>query len=173
MRANADTPEDAARARRFGAQGIGLCRTEHMFLGDRRQLVETLILAETDDERRGRARRAAAAAAQDFLEIFEAMDGLPVTVRLLDPPLHEFLPDLTELSVRVAVAEERGEHGRGRRCGCWPPSTGMHEQNPMLGLRGVRLGPGRARAVRHAGAGDRRGGRASGRRPAATRGRRS
>src|SRR3712207_5701574 len=109
VRTNADTPEDAARARRFGARGIGLCRTEHMFLGDRRRFVEKLILAEGDDERQAALDALEPLQEQDFLEIFEAMDGLPVTVRLLDPPLHEFLPDLTELSVRVALAEERGE----------------------------------------------------------------
>ena len=109
VRANADTPEDAARARRFGAHGIGLCRTEHMFLGERRELVETLILAETDEESEKALARLLPMQREDFVGIFEAMDGLPVTVRLLDPPLHEFLPDFTELSVRVAVAESRGE----------------------------------------------------------------
>ena len=139
VRTNADTPEDSARARRFGAQGIGLCRTEHMFLGDRRQLVEKLILAEGDEERQAALDALEPLQKQDFLEIFEAMDGLPVTIRLLDPPLHEFLPDLTELSVRVAIAEERGEPDEGS-LRLLPPSSGMHEQNPMLGLRGVRLG---------------------------------
>ncbi|WP_040336936.1 pyruvate, phosphate dikinase [Candidatus Blastococcus massiliensis] len=139
VRTNADTPADAARARRFGARGIGLCRTEHMFLGDRRQLVEKLILAEGDDERQGALDALEPLQKQDFLEIFEAMDGLPVTVRLLDPPLHEFLPDLTELSVRVALAEERGEPDEGN-LRLLAAVRGMHESNPMLGLRGVRLG---------------------------------
>ncbi|GAA2514547.1 pyruvate, phosphate dikinase [Pilimelia columellifera] len=139
VRANADTGEDAARARRFGAAGIGLCRTEHMFLGDRRSLVEALVLADTD------AARTAALAAllplqrADFIEIFTAMDGLPVTVRLIDPPLHEFLPDYTELSVKVALAQARGEDA-GRDAELLAAVTRMHEQNPMLGLRGVRLG---------------------------------
>src|SRR6476660_7993892 len=139
VRTNADTPEDSARARRFGAQGIGLCRTEHMFLGDRRQLVETLILADNEDERNAALDQLEPLQRQDFLEIFEAMDGLPTTIRLLDPPLHEFLPDLTDLSVRVAVAEERGEQDEGT-LRLLAAVQAMHEQNPMLGLRGVRLG---------------------------------
>src|SRR5215210_1631675 len=139
VRTNADTPEDSARARRFGAQGIGLCRTEHMFLGDRRQLVETLILAEDEDERNAALDQLEPLQRQDFLEIFEVMDGLPTTIRLLDPPLHEFLPDLTDLSVRVAIAEERGEHDEGA-LRLLAAVHAMHEQNPMLGLRGVRLG---------------------------------
>ncbi|TFV52109.1 pyruvate, phosphate dikinase [Blastococcus sp. TF02A-35] len=139
VRTNADTPEDAGRARRFGARGIGLCRTEHMFLGDRRQLVEKLILADGEEERQAALDALEPLQKQDFLEIFEAMDGLPVTVRLLDPPLHEFLPDLTELSVRVALAEERGEPDEGN-LRLLAAVRGMHESNPMLGLRGVRLG---------------------------------
>jgi pyruvate,orthophosphate dikinase len=139
VRTNADTPEDSARARRFGAQGIGLCRTEHMFLGDRRQLVEKLILAEDEGERNAALGQLEPLQKQDFLEIFEAMDGLPTTIRLLDPPLHEFLPDLTDLSVRVALAEERGEHDEGT-LRLLAAVQAMHEQNPMLGLRGVRLG---------------------------------
>jgi pyruvate,orthophosphate dikinase len=139
VRTNADNRDDAARARRFGAQGIGLCRTEHMFLGDRRQLVEKLILAEDDDERNAALDQLEPLQRQDFVEIFEAMDGLPVTIRLLDPPLHEFLPDLTDLSVRVAIAEERGEHDEGT-LRLLHAVQAMHEQNPMLGLRGVRLG---------------------------------
>ncbi|MGY1721042.1 pyruvate, phosphate dikinase [Blastococcus sp. SYSU DS0552] len=140
VRTNADTPEDSARARRFGAQGIGLCRTEHMFLGsDRRKLVEKLILADGDEERQAALDALEPLQKQDFLEIFEAMDGLPVTVRLLDPPLHEFLPDLTELSVRVALAEERGEPDEGN-LRLLTAVRRLHESNPMLGLRGVRLG---------------------------------
>jgi pyruvate,orthophosphate dikinase len=139
VRANADNAEDAARARRFGAEGIGLCRTEHMFLGERRELVEHLILAETDEDRRRVFDELLPLQRGDFVELFKAMDGLPVTVRLLDPPLHEFLPDFTELSVKVAVAEATGQ----------PHDTEsllllavrrLHEENPMLGLRGVRLG---------------------------------
>jgi pyruvate,orthophosphate dikinase len=139
VRTNADTPEDSARARRFGARGIGLCRTEHMFLGDRRKLVEKLILAEDDEGKQAALDALAPLQKQDFLEIFEAMDGLPVTVRLLDPPLHEFLPDLTDLSVRVAVAEAQG-HPDEANLRLLAAVRRLHEQNPMLGLRGVRLG---------------------------------
>jgi len=139
VRANADTEDDAARARRFGAQGIGLCRTEHMFLGDRRALVEALILADTDEERERELTELLPLQRADFLGIFEAMDGLPVTIRLLDPPLHEFLPDITDLSVRVAVAESRGE-ARENDLRMLQAVHKLHEQNPMLGLRGVRLG---------------------------------
>ncbi len=139
VRANADNAEDAARARRFGAQGIGLCRTEHMFLGERRELVERLILADTDEER-GRALAGLLPLQRaDFVDLLDAMDGLPVTVRLLDPPLHEFLPDITDLSVRVALAESREEpHENDLRL--LQAVHRLHEQNPMLGLRGVRLG---------------------------------
>ncbi|MCL7426918.1 pyruvate, phosphate dikinase [Streptomyces sp. YS415] len=139
VRANADNAEDALRARRFGAQGIGLCRTEHMFLGDRRELVERLILADTDTEREESLKALLPLQKQDFVELFSAMDGLPVTVRLLDPPLHEFLPDITELSVRVALAEARKDpHENELRL--LQAVHRLHEQNPMLGLRGVRLG---------------------------------
>ncbi|MFC4504852.1 MULTISPECIES: pyruvate, phosphate dikinase [Streptomyces] len=139
VRANADNAEDALRARRFGAQGIGLCRTEHMFLGDRRELVERLILADTDEEREESLKQLLPLQKKDFVELFEAMDGLPVTVRLLDPPLHEFLPDITELSVRVALAEARKDpHENELRL--LQAVHRLHEQNPMLGLRGVRLG---------------------------------
>ncbi|MGW2753001.1 pyruvate, phosphate dikinase [Streptomyces sp. NPDC001273] len=139
VRANADNAEDALRARRFGAQGIGLCRTEHMFLGDRRELVERLILADTEAEREESLKALLPLQKRDFVELFEAMDGLPVTIRLLDPPLHEFLPDITELSVRVALAESRQEpHENELRL--LQAVHRLHEQNPMLGLRGVRLG---------------------------------
>jgi pyruvate,orthophosphate dikinase len=139
VRTNADTPDDAARARRFGAQGVGLCRTEHMFLGDRRELVERLIVAEDEDAQRAALDALLPLQRRDFTEIFEAMDGLPVTIRLLDPPLHEFLPDLTDLAVRVALAEERDEPDERDRV-LLRHVRRLHEQNPMLGLRGVRLG---------------------------------
>ncbi len=139
VRTNADTPEDAARARRFGAQGIGLCRTEHMFLGERRELVEKLIVAEDEAGTEAALAALLPLQRQDFTEILEAMDGLPVTIRLLDPPLHEFLPDLTELSVKVAVAEERGEVDE-HDATLLTHVRRLHESNPMLGLRGVRLG---------------------------------
>ena len=139
VRANADTPADAARARRMGAEGIGLCRTEHMFLGDRKQYVERLILA--GDERAQQAALDALLPLQrdDFIELLKVMDGLPVTIRLLDPPLHEFLPDLTELEVRVALAQARGETDEADQV-LLQAVRRMHEVNPMLGLRGVRLG---------------------------------
>jgi len=142
VRANSDTPEDSERARRFGAQGIGLCRTEHMFLGDRRQLVEDLILADTDEQRQAALDALEPLQKEDFVGIFAAMDGLPVTVRLIDPPLHEFLPDLTELSVKVALAEARGEDtgDTARDKTLLEAVHRLHEANPMLGLRGVRLG---------------------------------
>ncbi|MET9874211.1 pyruvate, phosphate dikinase [Actinacidiphila glaucinigra] len=139
VRANADNAEDASRARRFGAQGIGLCRTEHMFLGERRELVERLILADTDSERDKALSALLPLQRSDFVELLEAMDGLPVTVRLLDPPLHEFLPDITELSVRVALAEARKDSNEND-LRLLQAVHKLHEQNPMLGLRGVRLG---------------------------------
>ncbi|WP_055565930.1 pyruvate, phosphate dikinase [Streptomyces atriruber] len=139
VRANADNAEDALRARRFGAQGIGLCRTEHMFLGERREMVERLILADADDAREDALKELLPLQKQDFVELFEAMDGLPVTVRLLDPPLHEFLPDITELSVRVALAESRKDANEND-LRLLQAVHRLHEQNPMLGLRGVRLG---------------------------------
>jgi pyruvate,orthophosphate dikinase len=140
VRANADTPEDAARARRFGAEGIGLCRTEHMFLGDRRQLVEAMILARTDAERDRALDSLLPLQRHDFIGILEAMDGLPVTIRLLDPPLHEFLPDRTELAVRLAAAEAHGNPPSAHDAELLEAVNRMHEENPMLGLRGVRLG---------------------------------
>jgi pyruvate, orthophosphate dikinase len=139
VRANADNAEDANRARRFGAQGIGLCRTEHMFLGERRGLVERLILADTDAERHEALAALLPMQKQDFVELLESMDGLPVTVRLLDPPLHEFLPDITELSVRVALAESRKDPNEND-LRLLQAVHRLHEANPMLGLRGVRLG---------------------------------
>ena len=156
VRTNADTGEDSARAVRFGAQGIGLCRTEHMFLGERRQLVERLILAEDDAARQAALDALEPLQRGDFVEIFEAMDGLPATIRLLDPPLHEFLPDLTELSVKIALA---GDNATDQDRKLLEAVRRLHEQNPMLGLRGVRLGlviPGlyqmQVRAIAHAAA---------------------
>ncbi|MER6415815.1 pyruvate, phosphate dikinase [Streptomyces humidus] len=140
VRANADTPEDAARARRFGAQGVGLCRTEHMFLGERRKLVEAMILAGDESERERALGALLPLQRQDFTGILEAMDGLPVTIRLIDPPLHEFLPDRTALAVRIATAEARGGVPDPHDTELLKAVTRMHEENPMLGLRGVRLG---------------------------------
>ncbi|WP_101783523.1 pyruvate, phosphate dikinase [Nonomuraea indica] len=140
VRANADTPEDAARARRFGAEGIGLCRTEHMFLGERRQLVEDLVLASGDTERQAALDALEPLQKADFVGIFRAMEGRPVTVRLIDPPLHEFLPDLTDLSVKVALAEAGSGEASDKDRRLLAAVKRLHEQNPMLGLRGVRLG---------------------------------
>ena len=142
IRANADTAEDAVRARSRGAQGIGLCRTEHMFLGERRVLIERVVLAATTEERDSALSALLPLQRNDFSELLEAMDGLPVTIRLLDPPLHEFLPDRTELAVKVALAEARGETGAQEDADRTLLAAGerLHESNPMLGLRGVRLG---------------------------------
>ncbi|TAL17810.1 MAG: pyruvate, phosphate dikinase [Frankiales bacterium] len=140
VRTNADTPEDAERARRFGAEGIGLCRTEHMFLGDRRQLVEDLVLAESPEEQQAALEALLPLQRSDFEGILRAMDGLPVTVRLLDPPLHEFLPDLLELQVEHEVAAATGETMDPKRQKLLEHVRRLHEANPMIGLRGVRLG---------------------------------
>ncbi len=140
VRANADTPLDSTRAIAFGAEGIGLCRTEHMFLGDRRPLVERAILsAPGSDDRQAAFNELEKKQKQDFLEMLEVMDGKSMTVRLIDPPLHEFMPALIELETKVAV---------GKATGTLDPADEamlvevrrMHEENPMLGLRGVRLG---------------------------------
>jgi pyruvate,orthophosphate dikinase len=139
VRANADTPEDAARARRFGAQGIGLCRTEHMFLGERKALVERLIVAESPHEQEEALAALLPLQRADFVGILESMDGLPVTIRLIDPPLHEFLPDYTDLAVAVALEDERGNEDTMHHK-LLDAVKRLHEQNPMLGLRGVRLG---------------------------------
>ncbi|QOR48079.1 pyruvate, phosphate dikinase [Trueperella pecoris] len=140
VRANADSPEDAQRARDFGAQGIGLCRTEHMFLGERRKLIEKMILAHDEETQTAALAELLPYQREDFIGIFSAMDGLPVTVRLIDPPLHEFLPDLTEISVKLAVKEAKGEEITDEERELLAAVKGHHEQNPMLGLRGVRLG---------------------------------
>ena len=148
--ANADTPEQAANARSRGAQGIGLCRTEHMFLGEERvAAVRKMIFASTQDDEREAYSALEPLQRKDFVGIFEAMDGLPVTVRLLDPPLHEFLPNQVDLAVAVAVAQERGDAEVVVREEKLPLEEAketlrkveeLHEDNPMLGLRGVRLG---------------------------------
>ena len=125
VHANADTPEDAAKAREFGAEGIGLCRTEHMFMGeDRLPVVREMIMARDEEERRASLERLLPMQQGDFEGIFEAMAGLPVTIRLLDPPLHEFLPPVEE-------ATSGAMRDRIRQ---------LHEANPMLGTRGCRLG---------------------------------
>jgi pyruvate, orthophosphate dikinase len=134
--ANADTGPDCARARRFGAGGVGLVRTEHMFLGERRQLVEDLILADTEEGRQRALDALEPLQRGDFVEILDAMDGLAVIIRLIDPPLHEFLPDLTELTVKIALA---GDNATEKDHKLLAAVRRLHEQNPMLGLRGVRL----------------------------------
>jgi pyruvate,orthophosphate dikinase len=139
VRTNADTADDAARARRFGAEGIGLCRTEHMFLGERREAVERLILADNDGDREAALAELEPLQRGDFLELLAAMDGQPVTIRLIDPPLHEFLPSMEDLAVKVALARERGEDP-GHDAALLAAVQRLHEENPMLGLRGVRLG---------------------------------
>jgi pyruvate, orthophosphate dikinase len=136
VRANADNGPDAANARHLGAEGIGLCRTEHMFLAeDRLPIVRKMILADTPEEEKTALEELRVAQRADFVEILAAMDGLPVTVRLLDPPLHEFLPSTEELAIKEATvgldAEERRLYDAART---W------REANPMLGTRGVRLG---------------------------------
>ncbi len=153
VRANADTADDARTARQFGAQGIGLCRTEHMFFGDERlAAVREMILADGAGERESALRKLLPLQRADFDALFRAMDGLPVTVRLLDPPLHEFLPDLVELTGGLAetklalqradtLAEmdrllDASEHARA----LMRQVERLHEQNPMLGFRGCRLG---------------------------------
>jgi pyruvate, orthophosphate dikinase len=150
VRANADTPDQAVNARSRGAEGIGLCRTEHMFLGEERvAAVRKMIFASTPEEEQEAYQALLPLQRGDFVGIFEAMDGLPVTVRLLDPPLHEFLPNHVDLAVAVAVAEERGDSEVILRDEKLPLEEAhailrkveeLHEANPMLGLRGVRLG---------------------------------
>ena len=142
VRANADNGEDAKRARDRGAEGIGLCRTEHQFLGERRQQIERVVLADSDEDREAALAELLPAQIEDFVDLLTAMDGLPTTIRLIDPPLHEFLPDLTDLMVEVALADERGESGPEveRTRALRDAVRSIHESNPMLGLRGVRLG---------------------------------
>jgi pyruvate, orthophosphate dikinase len=135
IRANADTPTDAAQARKFGAEGIGLCRTEHMFFeGDRIVAVRQMILADDEKSRRAALAKIQPMQRQDFIELFEIMAGLPVTIRLLDPPLHEFLPktaaDMEQVAKDIGV-DLREIEARTNK---------LHETNPMLGHRGVRLG---------------------------------
>ncbi len=149
--ANADYPRDAERARKFGAEGIGLCRTEHMFFeADRLPIVQSMILARTPEERAEHLAKLLPIQRADFAGLFKAMDGLPVTIRLIDPPLHEFLPNhdqlmkaVVELETRIRLKDgsaeelERELHGKRKML---ENVEAMREQNPMLGLRGVRLG---------------------------------
>ncbi|EFM47278.1 pyruvate, phosphate dikinase [Mobiluncus mulieris ATCC 35239] len=141
VRTNADNPQDTRRALSFGAEGIGLCRTEHMFLGDRRPLVERLILSpEGSTERQAALDALEPLQKGDFKEMLQIMDGKHMTVRLIDPPLHEFLPDLLGLEVKEAVARAQGQELPEADTKMLQAVRRMHEANPMLGLRGVRLG---------------------------------
>lgn len=150
VRANADTPDQSSNARARGAEGIGLCRTEHMFLGEERvAAVRKMIFADTPEEEEEAYAALLPLQRDDFVGIFEAMERLPVTVRLLDPPLHEFLPNHVDMAVAVAQAEERGDSEVVVRDEKIPLDEAreilrkveeLHEANPMLGLRGVRLG---------------------------------
>ena len=142
VRANADNETDSAKAREYGAQGIGLCRTEHMFLGpDRVPVVRELIFAETPEQQRVALEKLLPLQTGDFIEIFRVMHGLPVTVRLLDPPLHEFLPSLVEVEVEVAHLEhENKPEELAEKRALLQKVKAMHESNPMLGFRGCRLG---------------------------------
>ncbi len=150
--ANADTGPDCERARRFGAGGVGLVRTEHMFLGERRQLVERLILAENESEQQAALDALEPLQRGDFVEILEAMDGLPVTIRLIDPPLHEFLPDLTDLSVRIALA---GDNATDKDKKLLDAVRLAARAEPHARPARGSAQPGHPGPARHAGAGDR------------------
>ncbi len=140
VRANADTGPDAVKARELGAEGIGLCRTEHMFMAaDRLPAVRRMILAQTPQERQSALDELLPMQQSDFEAIFAAMTGLPVTIRLIDPPLHEFLPDLTEQSLEVQRLETTGGAGLAEARALLAHVKRLHELNPMLGTRGVRL----------------------------------
>ena len=143
VRTNADTPQDSAKAREFGAEGIGLCRTEHMFMAqDRLPIVQEMIMAETKEEREKALQKLLPMQRSDFYEIFKVMEGLPVNIRLLDPPLHEFLPNIKELLVDIAILRERGapQEEIDEKERILKKVQALEEMNPMLGHRGVRLG---------------------------------
>ena len=141
VRANADNPEDAKLSRELGAEAIGLCRTEHMFLGDRKQIIQTFILTDEPDVRQHALADLLSVQTKDFLAMFREMDGRNVIVRLLDPPLHEFLDDPRALEVEIARAEAQGATAEelAPKRALLRRIDGMIESNPMLGLRGVRL----------------------------------
>ena len=141
VRANADTPEDARRAREFGAEGIGLCRTEHMFMAtDRLPKMQSMVMADDEAGRRAALDELLPLQQGDFEGLFEAMTGFPVAIRLLDPPLHEFLPDREELVEQIAEARLRGTPNLGELEHQLERMRALEEGNPMLGTRGVRLG---------------------------------
>jgi pyruvate,orthophosphate dikinase len=139
--ANADYPRDARRARSYGAVGIGLCRTEHMFFEQERlPIVQSMILADNDDERKRYLDELLPYQRSDFEGLFEAMDGYPVIIRLIDPPLHEFLPDEEKLLEEVIEMRVKGEtRGLTEKEELLASIRALHESNPMMGLRGVRL----------------------------------
>ena len=141
VRANADTPEDARRAREFGAEGIGLCRTEHMFMAaDRQPKMQAMILASSTADRRHALEQLLPLQRSDFEALFEEMAGLPVTIRLLDPPLHEFLPNATNLALEIERARTERPHDARRLQRVYARVRELEETNPMLGTRGARLG---------------------------------
>ena len=141
VRTNADAPEDARKAREFGAEGIGLCRTEHMFMAaDRQPKMRAMIMSDTTEDRRAALAELLPLQQQDFEGLFEAMAGLPVTIRLLDPPLHEFLPNLPELSMEVERARIEVSDDLEALERMLARVIDIHEENPMLGTRGCRLG---------------------------------
>ena len=133
--ANADTPDDARRALAAGAEGIGLCRTEHQFLGDRLPLIQQVILSNSEDEEREALVALERSQKEDFEQLFEVMDGLRVVIRLLDPPLHEFLPDVESLHIKKALGTLTDEERR-----LMEVAEQLQEHDPMLGVRGIRLG---------------------------------
>lgn len=142
VRANADNPEDAELSRSFGAQGIGLCRTEHMFLGDRKQIIQSFILNDDELNREKAVSQLYEAQSGDFYGMFKEMDGLPVIVRLLDPPLHEFLDDPRDIAIEIARMEASGADSSAiaEKRELLDKIDSFVEQNPMLGMRGCRLG---------------------------------
>ena len=156
VRANADTPADATRARKMGAEGIGLCAPSTCSSASGSTYVERLILAENDEDRKTALDALLPLQRKDFIRILEAMDGLPVTIRLLDPPLHEFLPDLTELAVRVALPRSRASRSSPTCACCRGQAAARAEPDAGPARRAPRPGP--SRPVRPAGARDRRGG---------------
>src|SRR5204862_8275768 len=141
--ANADLPDQAALAYAFGARGIGLCRTEHMFFGEGRiPIVQRMILADTETERRKALNELLPLQREDFYGVLKSMHGQPVTIRTIDPPLHEFLPKREELMVDIARMEAQGKSGHelDEKRRLLARVEQLHEFNPMLGHRGVRLG---------------------------------
>jgi pyruvate,orthophosphate dikinase len=139
VRANADTPSDVALAVKFGAEGVGLCRTEHMFFDPaRRPIVQAMIMSESDEERQGYLDKLLEFQREDFFGIFQALKGLPATIRLIDPPLHEFLPSMEVLIEELATLKANGKSDPAKEV-LYKKVAAIHEVNPMMGLRGCRL----------------------------------